>query len=110
MITRIVKLTFKEEHISKFKDIWNQSRAKIAGFEGCHFVEMLQSKHSDNICFTYSIWDSEDALNYYRHSELFKNTWAKTKVLFDDKPEAWSTESRGFEGQLKKENNEKGKL
>lgn len=106
MITRIVKLTFKKEKLSKFITIWYESRAKIAGFEGCHFVEMLQSKTQENICFTYSIWDSEDALNKYRHSELFELTWAKTKILFDGKPEAWSTESRGFEGQLIKEKNE----
>ena len=67
---------------------------------------MLQSKNHETICFTYSIWDNEEALNNYRHSELFKNTWAKTKILFDGKPEAWSTISRGFEGQLIKENNE----
>lgn len=103
MITRIVKLTFKEEHIPKFILIWKESKAKIAAFEGCNFVEMLQSKNPENICFTYSLWDSEEALNKYRHSELFQNTWAKTKVLFDGKPEAWSTESHGFEGQLKKE-------
>jgi heme-degrading monooxygenase HmoA len=106
MITRIVKLTFKLENISKFIAIWNESREKIAGFDGCHFVEMLQSKNPENICFTYSIWDNEDALNNYRHSELFQSTWAKTKVLFDGKPEAWSTSSKGFEGQLLKDNNE----
>jgi hypothetical protein len=106
MITRIVKLTFKKENISKFTVIWNESRHKIAGFDGCHFVEMLQSVKPENICFTYSIWDSEAALNKYRQSELFQNTWAKTKVLFDGKPEAWSTSSRGFEGQLIKDNNE----
>jgi heme-degrading monooxygenase HmoA len=42
--------------------------------------------------FTVSIWESEDDLNAYRNSELFENTWAKTKVLFNDKPEAWSLE------------------
>lgn len=106
MITRIVKLTFKEEHIPRFISIWNESKTKIKAFEGCNFVEMLQSNNPNNVCFTYSMWDSEDALNSYRNSELFHNTWAKTKVLFDDKPEAWSTESRGFVGQLKKKNDE----
>lgn len=106
MITRIVKLTFKADNISKFLSIWNESREKIAEFEGCHFVEMLQSKSPENICFTYSLWDDEVALNKYRHSDLFQKTWAKTKVLFDGKPEAWSTNSHGFEGQLIKNKNE----
>lgn len=108
MITRIVKLTFKEEHIPTFKEIWNESREKIAAFDGCHFVEMYQSLEPCNICFTYSMWDEEASLNKYRHSELFKMTWAKTKILFDAKPEAWSTKSHGFEGQLKKIKDEKG--
>ena len=106
MITRIVKLTFKDKHIAQFISIWEESRTLISAFEGCHFVEMFQSKNPSNICFTYSIWDDEEALNAYRHSELFQRTWAKTKVLFDDKPEAWSTESRGFEGQLVKSKDE----
>ncbi len=106
MITRIVKLTFKKEHILEFIAIWKESKAKIAAFEGCHFVEMLHSKDPENVCFTYSIWDHEEALNNYRHSELFQKVWAKTKILFDGKPEAWSTESRGFEGHLKMENHE----
>lgn len=106
MITRIVKLTFKEENIDAFKSIWNDSKSKIAAFHGCHFVEMLQSKHPENICFTYSIWDDEDALNRYRHSDLFQKTWAKTKILFDGKPEAWSTDSNGFEGVLIKKTHE----
>ncbi len=42
--------------------------------------------------FTYSYWESEAHLNTYRHSDLFRETWAKTKVLFADKPEAWSIE------------------
>ena len=102
MITRIVKLTFKEENLDAFHNIWKESKARIAAFEGCHFVEMLQSKNPKNVCFTYSIWDNEDALNLYRNSDLFKSTWARTKVLFDDKPQAWSTTSQGYEGQLKK--------
>ena len=106
MITRIVKLTFKKEHIDTFKSIWSESKARIAAFEGCHFVEMLQSKNPENVCFTYSLWDDENALNKYRHSELFQMTWARTKILFDDKPEAWSTVSHGFEGLMKKENDE----
>jgi hypothetical protein len=106
MITRIVKLTFKKENIAKFIAIWEESKVKIAGFDGCRFVEMLHANEPENICFTYSLWDNEEALNKYRHSDLFKHTWAKTKVLFDGKPEAWSTMSKGFEGHLIKDHYE----
>ena len=33
----------------------------------------------------------KDDLNNYRNSELFKDVWSKTKILFNKKPEAWST-------------------
>lgn len=100
MITRFVKLTFKDENIHEFLNIWNESRAKIAAFEGCQFVEMHQARVPNNVCFTHSVWESEDALNKYRHSELFGATWKRTKLLFDDKPEAWSLNSHGCEGEL----------
>lgn len=102
MITRFVKLTFKDDKIEDFINIWNESRDKIAGFSGCNFVEMHQARVPNNVCFTHSIWESEDALNVYRHSELFQKTWAKTKVLFDDKPEAWSLNTHGYEGSINK--------
>lgn len=100
MIIRIVKLTFQEDKLEDFQNIWKESKSKIINMNGCHFVEMMQSKSPSNVCFTYSIWDDEDRLNEYRHSEVFKATWAKTKVLFADKPQAWTTESKGFEGSL----------
>jgi hypothetical protein len=31
-------------------------------------------------------------LETYRHSELFKEVWSKTKPLFNAKPEAWSVD------------------
>jgi heme-degrading monooxygenase HmoA len=102
MITRFVKLTFKEDKIEDFIKIWNESRNKIAAFYGCNFVEMHQARVPDNVCFTHSVWESEEALNAYRHSELFQNTWAKTKVLFNDRPEAWSLNTHGHEGSIGK--------
>jgi len=102
MITRFVKLTFQEDKIEDFAEIWEESREKIAASEGCHFVEMHRAINPDNICFTHSVWKDEDSLNNYRHSELFQKTWKKTKALFSDKPEAWSLDSYGYEGNLEK--------
>ncbi len=93
MIKRIVKLTFQDAHVDIFLEVFNQNKYKIANSKGCHSVEILQSVHQKNIFFTYSFWDSEEDLNSYRHSELFKTTWAKTKILFSEKPEAWTVNS-----------------
>ena len=92
MIKRIVKLTFKEEKVDLFLENFNLNKKKIRNFEGCHHLELWNDTHQTNVFFTYSYWENEDALNAYRHSELFKGVWSKTKILFSDKPQAWSIE------------------
>lgn len=90
MITRIVKLTIKEEYIPEFFDIFKESKDKIVDQPGCLSVEMLQDANDPRLCFTYSIWEDPESLDAYRSSELFGTVWPRTKALFDDKPEAWS--------------------
>jgi quinol monooxygenase YgiN len=90
MIKRFVKMTFKPENIERFKDIFNASKDLIAAMEGCNHVELLQDINNPTIFFTLSIWDDPKYLEAYRQSALFEGVWAKTKVLFDAKPEAWS--------------------
>jgi quinol monooxygenase YgiN len=90
MIKRFVKMTFKPDSTERFKDIFSASKDLIAAMEGCNHVELLQDINNPNIFFTFSMWDDVKYLEAYRRSELFEGVWAKTKVLFDDKPEAWS--------------------
>lgn len=85
-------MTFKEDCISNFQNIFLINKEKIRGFEGCEFLELYQDKNNPSTFFTYSYWKSETYLNAYRHSELFKEVWSKTKELFDAKPEAWSVD------------------
>jgi hypothetical protein len=92
-IKRIVKMTFQADKIETFKTLFNERKEQIRGFDGCEYLELLQDVNLPNIFFTYSFWNNETDLDAYRHSELFKDTWAKTKVLFDGKPEAWSVDS-----------------
>ena len=90
MIVRIVKMVFKSEKTNDFIEVFENSKEKIRGFEGCLHLELLQEKTEGNTFFTYSYWENENCLEKYRNSELFKSTWAKTKVLFNAKPEAWT--------------------
>jgi len=92
MIIRIVKLSFKPEFVEDFIQIFKDSESLIKNFEGCQHVELLNDINQRNIFFTYSYWRSENDLNQYRQSDLFNNVWAKTKILFNDKPEAWSVD------------------
>jgi len=91
MIKRIVKMTFAPERVADFQAIFNASSPLIRAFPGCRHLELWQSlPPNDNVLFTFSHWDSEEALNHYRQSELFISTWARTKVLFAGKAEAWT--------------------
>lgn len=90
MIKRIVKLTFQEDKTADFIKIFEESKQKILARKGCLHVEMLRASNPENVFFTLSFWENEDALNDYRKSDLFATTWAKTKALFASKAEAWT--------------------
>ncbi|WP_373059912.1 putative quinol monooxygenase, partial [Zunongwangia sp. H14] len=92
MLVRIVKMGFTPQHIPTFLKNFEENKLKIRRFEGCEFLELYRGKDNTNQFFTYSYWKDEAALENYRHSELFKSVWAKTKVLFNEKPEAWSVD------------------
>jgi len=84
-------MTFKSSEVDTFLLMFSEVKNKIATFEGCESLELIQDKNNNNIFFTISKWKANIYLENYRNSDLFKSTWLKTKVLFDDKPEAWST-------------------
>jgi quinol monooxygenase YgiN len=86
-------LTFREEAVDSFlHDVFEPSKDRIRAFPGCRHMELLRNLNQPNVLFTLSHWDGEAALEAYRQSELFQATWAKTKVLFAEKAEAWSVE------------------
>ncbi len=94
MIKRFVKLTFRPEATQAFLDeVFAPSKERIRAFPGCQHMELLRHTELPNVMFTFSIWDSEEALDNYRQSDLFRDTWAKTKALFAEKAEAWSMEN-----------------
>ena len=91
--TRIVKMEFKTEEISSFLTNFDQIKEKIRNFPGCLFLELYRDKNHSDIFFTYSKWESENDLNNYRKSELFKGVWATTKPKFRSKAQAWSVDT-----------------
>lgn len=90
MVIRIVKMSFEPEKVGEFLKVFHESAAAIRNFNGCHHLELYRDSDHSNVLFTYSFWESAKHLEVYRKSELFENTWARTKVLFNAKPEAWS--------------------
>ncbi len=94
MFIRIVKMKFREDACMAFEENFQKVKSSIRAFPGCEHLQLLQDKNDPTIYFTYSYWLSEDDLEAYRHSDLFKEVWAFTKALFDAKPEAWSVDQR----------------
>ena len=90
MITRIVKMTFRPGTEADFQQVFRDSQPVIKTFAGCIEVNAFNDVANPLVHFTISKWESEDALNNYRNSEFFMQTWTKTKALFADKAQAWS--------------------
>ncbi len=86
-------MTFRPETVDIFlNEVFEPSKTAIRAFPGCRHMELLRYKQAPEVLFTLSYWEDETALDHYRHSELFRTTWAKTKVLFAERAEAWSVE------------------
>lgn len=83
-------MTLKEEAIKSFLQFFNERKEKIRHFPGCSHLELWQDKHHTDVYFTYSHWENEEALNHYRYSDFFKETWTFTKQHFASKAEAYS--------------------
>lgn len=89
-------MTFKPDQTDSFMAIYSKNWEKIRTFPGCQHVELLRDKMDPSIFFTYSHWDSEEALNAYRNSELFMMVWGSVKPLFEVRAAAWSLETLEF--------------
>ncbi|MEO9869299.1 putative quinol monooxygenase [Ekhidna sp.] len=90
MLIRIVRMDFKPDSVNDFLELFELVKEKIATFPGCEHLELCRDAKEGHIYYTFSKWQSEDDLEKYRHSELFEDTWEKTKVLFGGKPLAYS--------------------
>ncbi len=90
MIIRIVKMTFEHDKTDTFVSVFRRAQPLIEAFPGCKGVDLCQDVVQPSVFMTISIWESLEALDHYRDSELFKSTWSETKKLFSERPEAWS--------------------
>jgi quinol monooxygenase YgiN len=90
MITRVVKMTFRPEMVNEFVQLLKINKSRIAGFKGCLHLEIFQTINNPCVFFTYSKWENEENLNEYRNSDLFEKVWGQTKIMFSEKPQAWT--------------------
>ena len=94
MIVRVVKMVFQPAAIDAFEALFRERKEQIRNMPGCTHLELLRETQQGSTFFTYSFWEQEADLEYYRHSDLFKDTWKKTKALFAEKAQAWSLEQK----------------
>lgn len=83
---------FYKQNIDAFLDNFHDTKSDIRAFEGCSYLELYRDKTNPSVFFTYSYWESEEHLEQYRKSDLFKKVWGRVKPLFSIRPEAWSVE------------------
>lgn len=110
MITRIVKLTFKEDKIADFIAFFDTINTRVSRFENCYGMRLMQEKGNPHVVFTYSAWESEEALNNYRDSEMFGIVWSTIKPWFGARAEAWTVQTYFEDGTFTEEgqNSSKG--
>jgi quinol monooxygenase YgiN len=90
MLLRIVRMEFRPEALEAFAEVFNRSKQLIRAQAGCTELRLYRDANKSNVLYTYSHWCTAEDLENYRQSELFKTTWAATKVLFDAPPQAFS--------------------
>lgn len=92
MVQRFVRLEFDPTKTDAFMAIFESVKEKVRHFEGCRGLWLYRDVHSQNVYYTISLWDSNEALEAYRHSELFLTNWEQMRVLFAGKATAHSME------------------
>ncbi|HCR49140.1 MAG TPA: antibiotic biosynthesis monooxygenase [Rhodothermales bacterium] len=90
MLIRIVRMTFRPETVPNFLTLFKEIFPVIRNMPGCRHLELWQDADLPEVFSTFSHWEAAEDLERYRQSEYFKATWARTKVLFDAPPLAWS--------------------
>ncbi len=90
---RIVRLSFKQEHVKDFLTLFDERKERIRSFEGCQYLELWQDNESPNVFYTFSLWQSPASLESYRISAIFQDTWSKVSIWFNEKPKAFSANS-----------------
>jgi quinol monooxygenase YgiN len=89
-LIRIVRMEFRREQVATFLRLFDGVKQRIRAFAGCRDLYLLRDEAQEHVYFTYSIWESAQALGHYRSSALFRDTWKQTRVLFSAPAQAHS--------------------
>ena len=90
MLYRIVRMEFEASRKDDFIRAFYSKQPFIKAFPGCIDVALMQDERDVNSMATWSLWESNNDLEAYRSSDLFKETWDNVKPMFSGKPKAYS--------------------
>lgn len=83
-------MEFEPDKVQDFLVLFEGVKDKILAREGCLHLELCRDASIEHVYYSFSVWEAEEYLENYRHSDFFKETWTKTKALFSSKPLAYS--------------------
>ena len=83
-------MTFRQDRLDDFLSLFAETRGRIRAAPGCQHLDLWQDARFPNVLTTVSLWDDARALDAYRASDLFQETWARTTPLFAAPPVALS--------------------
>jgi heme-degrading monooxygenase HmoA len=90
MLHRIVRLNLREDATDEFLRIYEEVGPRIRSFPGCRHVELWVNREDPLRLATYSVWDGPEALEGYRTSDQFLQTWSRVRLLLADRASAES--------------------
>ncbi|GIV61593.1 MAG: monooxygenase [Rhodothermaceae bacterium] len=90
VLIRLVRMIFRPDRLDDFRALFEMAAPHIRAYPGCLHLELWQDVRFSNILTTCSHWETPEALEAYRRSRLFRDTWARTTPLFAAPPVAYS--------------------
>jgi len=79
MIVRLVFLPAKPEAFDRLAELYEEGSKVVRAQKGMRKLELFHDKEDPYTLVTISHWDSDEALQAYRHSEFFKEFWPKVR-------------------------------
>jgi quinol monooxygenase YgiN len=88
VIVRLVRLKVDPKKVEEFKALFESLYDGIRAHRGCISLRLITDLEGLGEFFTLSEWESPEALEAYRQSFFFRETWPRVKAFLKEK--AWA--------------------
>jgi len=93
MITRIVKVKLKSEHVEEFNAFMETFTKTTKEFKNNHHVDYFADMDEPSNFHIYTIWKTEGALSKFRNSDLNKDFIQRIVDWSSAKHSAWTVQN-----------------